>query len=177
MIYLVKIDLNLKRQVLEMILDGEKLATCFQCGMCNDVCPVSQRWGSRYNPRDLVLFSSLGYTEALVTAVKRDPFILWGCTGCDTCDEYCPAEIPITEIINLLKNAVVPMGITPEFFPSSSQTIMENGVAIPMMAAIEKRRDQLGLEKAPNAPKEEVEKLLKAVGLPEILEKAKGGSA
>lgn len=172
---MVKINLNLKRQVLEMILGGEKLATCFQCGKCNDVCPVSQRWGSRYNPRDLVLFSSLGYEEALITAVKRDPFILWGCTSCDTCDEMCPAEIPITEIINLLKNAVVPLGITPEFFPQSAQAIMEHGVSIPLMSAIEKRRTGLGLEAPPKAPKEEVEKLMKATGMDEILEKAKGG--
>ena len=173
---MVKIDLNLKRQILEMILDGEKLATCFQCGICNDVCPISQRWGSRYNPRDLVLFSSLGYKEALVAAVQRDPFILWGCTACDTCDEKCPAEIPITEIINLLKNAVVPAGLVPEFYPKSSQTIMEEGVAIPLMSAIEKRRTNLGLDAPPQAPKEEVKAIMEATGMGEVLKKALGGN-
>ncbi len=170
---MVKINLNLKRQILEMILDGSKLATCFQCGKCNDVCPISQRWGSRYNPRDLVLFSSLGYEEALITAIKRDPFILWGCTACDTCDEMCPAEIPISEIINLLKNAVVPLGLTPDFYPQSSKVIMENGVSIPMMSAIEKRREGLGLKETPRIPIDEVETLMKATKMPELFQKIK----
>jgi heterodisulfide reductase subunit C2 len=173
---MVKSNLNFKRAVLEMVLGGEKLKTCFQCGKCNDVCPVSQRWGSRYNPRDLVLFSSLGYQEALVQAVQRDPFLLWGCTACETCDEKCPAEIPITDIITVLKNAVVPLGLTPKFYPEAEKVIMDNGVAVPSMSAIEKRRTKMGLPTTPPDPsKEEVQTIMKKLGIPEILEKAGGG--
>ena len=114
---MVKIDLNIKRAVLDLMMGGDKLSYCFQCGKCNSVCPINQRWGSRYNPRDLVLFSALGYKEALFSAIARDPFVLWGCTACETCDEMCPAEIPITEIICFLKNAASAAGAVPGLWP------------------------------------------------------------
>ena len=169
---MVKANLNFKRAVMDKIIGGTKLATCFQCGKCNDVCPVSARWGSRYNPRDLVLFSSLGYQDALVAAVKRDPFVLWGCTACETCDEMCPSEIPITDIITMLKNAVVPAGLCPDFYPQSVQAIITVGKALPLMEAVAKRRTDMGLPDIPKMPQEEVEAILKATGMPEILEKA-----
>ncbi len=168
---MVAIDLNVKRAVLDMMMGGEKLSYCFQCGKCNDVCPISARWGSRYNPRDLVLFSALGYKDALVTAVVRDPFILWGCTTCETCDENCPAEIPITDIINLLKNLSVSLGVSPDFYPDSSRTIMENGMAIPVQPAITKRREKLGVGEAPKIPVDDVRTIMEATGAAALVAK------
>ncbi|MHA1519061.1 MAG: 4Fe-4S dicluster domain-containing protein [Promethearchaeota archaeon] len=168
---MVKVDLNLKRAVLDMMMGGDKLSYCFQCGKCNDVCPVSQRWGSRYNPRDIVLFSALGFKEALVTAVVRDPFILWGCTTCETCDESCPAEIPITDIISLLKNVSVSLGVSPEFYPSSTRAVLDCGMAIPVQPAVEKRRVGLGIGPAPHVPAEEIRKLMLATGVDKLVQK------
>ncbi len=168
---MVNIDLNFKRSVLDMMMGQEKLSYCFQCGKCNDVCPVSQRWGSRYNPRDLVLFSALGYKDALVSAVVKDPFALWGCTTCETCDEKCPAEIPITDIICSLKNLAVSLGACPDFYIDSSKTIKESGMSIPLQGAIERRREQLGVGKAPNVPADEIGKLIEKTGLNAVLEK------
>ncbi len=168
---MVNIDLHLKRAVLDLMIGGEKISYCFQCGKCNDVCPVHHRWGSRYNPRDLVLFSALGYKDALFAAVGRDPFILWGCTACETCDEMCPSEIPITEIICLLKNAAVAAGATPEFYPESARTIRDNGMAIPVQPAINKRREKLGIGLPPNIPVEEVKIIMEATGINKVLVK------
>ena len=168
---MVDIDLNFKRHILDIMLGEDKLAYCFQCGKCNDVCPVSMRWGSRYNPRDLVLFSALGYKDALVAAVVRDDFVLWGCTDCETCDEKCPAEIPITDIICDLKNLAVSLGACPDFYKDSSQVILDTGVSIPSQAAIEKRREQLGVGAAPKVPVEDVQTILKEIGLDKIIAK------
>jgi heterodisulfide reductase subunit C len=165
------VDLNFKRSVLDLMLGGEKLSYCFQCGKCADVCPVSQRWGSRYNPRDLVLFSALGFKDALFAAVARDPFVLWGCTACETCDEKCPAEIPITDIICMVKNAAVAAGATPPFYPESAKTIMENGMAIPVQDAIVKRREKLGIGTGPAIPTDEVKTIMKALGIEKLLPK------
>ena len=160
-----KIDLNFKRAVLDMMLGGDKLSYCYQCGKCNDVCPVSQRWGSRYNPRDVVLFSALGYKEALVAALQRDPFILWACATCETCDESCPSEIPITDIITVLKNVAVEAGLTPDYYPDSAKTTMENGMVIPPQPAIAKRRDKLGVGPAPKIPVDEIQAIMKATNI------------
>jgi len=166
-----KIDLNLKRTVLDMMMGGDKLSYCFQCGVCNDVCPISARWGSRYNPRDIVLFAALGYKEALVAAVIRDPFIIWGCATCDTCDESCPSEIPITDIISILKNLAVGAGLTPNYYPDSAKTTMEFGMVIPVQPAITKRREKLGLAVAPRIPVEEVQTIMKATGIEKVFRK------
>ncbi len=177
-INMVNIDLNLKRSVMDLLMGGDKLSFCMQCGKCNDVCPVCQRHGSRYNPRDLVLFSALGYKEALFAAVGRDPFVLWGCTACETCDELCPAEIPITEIICVLKNAAVAAGATPEFYPESCRTIRDNGMAIPVQVAINKRRETLGLGLPPSIPVDEVKTIMNLTGISKIIkEKEEGESA
>jgi heterodisulfide reductase subunit C2 len=174
---MVKIDLNIKRAVLDMMMGGDKLSYCFQCGKCNDNCPVSQRWGSRYNPRDLVLFSALGYKDALVAAVVKDPFVLWGCAACETCDEVCPAEIPITDIICVLKNLSTSLGVTPDFYPNSAKTIMDNGMAIPVQDAIVKRREKLGVGAAPKIPADEIKTLMGATGIEKLFKKEEGGTA
>lgn len=168
---MVKVDANLKRAVLDLMMGGDKLSYCFQCGKCNDVCPISQRWGSRYNPRDLVLFSALGFKEALVNAVVKDPFVLWGCTTCETCDEKCPAEIPITDIISLLKNVSVSLGVTPEFYPESTRTIFDCGMSIPVQAAVEKRREKLGIGFAPEIPADEIKKIMQTTGIEKLVKK------
>ncbi|UYP45356.1 H(2):CoB-CoM heterodisulfide,ferredoxin reductase subunit C [Candidatus Lokiarchaeum ossiferum] len=174
---MVKADLNLKRAVLDLMMGGDKLSYCMQCGVCNDVCPISQQHGSRYNPRDLVLFSALGYKEALFAAVGRDPFALWGCTACETCDEMCPAEIPITEIICVLKNAACAAGATPEFYPQSCRTIRDNGMAIPVQPAINKRREKLGIGLPPAIPVDEVKAIMAATGIENTIKEKEEGSA
>jgi heterodisulfide reductase subunit C len=176
----MQIDLNFKRQVLDLMVGGQDISYCYQCGFCNTVCPVHQRVGSRYNPRDLVLFSLLGYKNTIIN--HPDPITLWGCTACETCDEACPSEIPIVDLINLLKNISSAAGKAPGYYGTQTETIMENGKAIPVQAAIEKRREQLGLGPAPTIPAEEIKTLMAECGVPELLEKmpkagaAKGGN-
>ena len=47
----------------------------------------------------------------------------------------------------------------------------DTGVSIPSQAAIEKRREQLGVGAAPNVPVEDVQTILKEIGLDKIIAK------
>jgi heterodisulfide reductase subunit C len=171
----MKVDLNFKRQVLDLMIGGKDISYCYQCGYCNTNCPVHQRVGSRYNPRDLVLFSLMGYKDAILN--HPDPLALWGCTNCETCDEICPSEIPITDIINYLKNLSVEKGKAPDYYPNLMKTITENGKAIPVQSAIEKRREKLGLAPASKVSVDEVKVIMEATNVPKLAAKfVKGGN-
>lgn len=159
----MKVDLAFKRRILDILVGGEKIAYCAQCGICNDACPISHRTGSRYNPKDIVLFSAMGFRDALVN--HPDIFKIWGCTGCESCDEACPHQIPITDLILEVKNEMCKEGKCPPFFKDSTKTVMEHGMSIPIQAAINRRRDQMGLKPAPEGPKEDMKVLFESLGL------------
>jgi heterodisulfide reductase subunit C len=118
----------------------------------------------------------MGYKDAILN--HPDQMALWGCTACDTCDEVCPGEIPITEIIDLLKNYAVAAGKAPAYYPNTAKTIMDNGMAVPVQAAIEKRREKLGIPAAPKIPVDDVKVIMEICGIPALIDKCKpGGSA
>ncbi len=162
------IDFNFRNQIISSHI-GNTLAYCYQCATCSGACPVAQVTSGRYNPRRLILDSLLGLKEKIFG--KDHAFEIWGCTVCDTCDEVCPQKVDLTEIFVLLKNLSIEKGEAPEYYTTQAKTIFENGKAIPMQTAIERRRNELKLPavQAPNV--EEVKKLLSATKLSEKLPK------
>ncbi|MFX0071451.1 MAG: 4Fe-4S dicluster domain-containing protein [Candidatus Hermodarchaeota archaeon] len=160
------IDFEFRNEIIKSDI-GSTLAYCYQCATCSGACPVAQVTEGRYNPRRLILDALLGLKEKIFG--PENAFSIWGCTVCDTCDEVCPQKVELTEIFTILKNKSIERGEGPDYYTTQANTILENGKAIPMQAAIERRREQLGLPKimAPNV--EEVKKLLEATKLPEKL--------
>lgn len=160
------LDFDFRNQIIGSEL-GDTLAYCYQCATCSGACPVAQVTGGRYNPRRLILDSLLGLKEKIF----EDPFNIWGCTVCDTCDEVCPQKVELTEIFVILKNMSIERGEAPEHYTMQAKTVLESGKAIPMQSAIERRRDQLGLPKVMEPDVEEVQKLLELTHLPGKLPK------
>jgi len=62
-------------------------------------------------------------------------------------------------------------GEGPEYYTIQASTILENGKAIPMQPAIERRREQLNLPPITPPNVEEVQKLLEATRLAEKIKK------
>ncbi len=165
---MVMIDYELKKKVMDANIH-DALKYCYQCNRCTDVCPVADLAPNRYNPRNLILNSFLGLKEKIFG--RENAFSIWGCTVCDTCDEVCPQKVELTEIFTILKNMSVERGEAPDYYTIQASTILENGKAIPMQPAIERRRDQLGLPKVMSPDVNEVKKLLKATKLADKLKK------
>ena len=141
----------------------------FTDAKCSGACPVAQVTQGRYNPRRLILDALLGLKEKIFG--KENAFNIWGCTVCDTCDEVCPQKVELTEIFTILKNKSIEKGEGPEYYITQASTIFENGKAIPMQSAIERRREQLGLPKILVPDVGELQELLKATKFNEKLPK------
>jgi len=79
--------------VLEHILDDEKLKYCFECGICTASCPMTELVPNAYNPR--VLLEKIYHTpkEAL-----KDP-ALWLCAWCYRCYRRCPQKVKLPEVL------------------------------------------------------------------------------
>jgi len=162
------IDFEFRNEIIKSDI-GSTLAYCYQCATCSGACPVAQVTEGRYNPRRLILDSLLGLKEKIFG--PDNVFGLWGCTMCDTCDEVCPQKVELTEIFTILKNKSVEKGEAPEHYTGQASMILENGKAIPMQPAIERRREQLGLPAVMSPDIDEVKKLLEATNLPAKLPK------
>lgn len=152
------IDFEFRNQIIHSDI-GSTLAYCYQCATCSGACPVAQVTQGRYNPRRLILDALLGLKERIFG--KENAFNIWGCTVCDTCDEVCPQKVELTEIFTILKNKSIEKGEGPEYYTAQATAIFENGKAIPMQSAIERRREQLGLPKILDPDVNEVQELLK----------------
>jgi heterodisulfide reductase subunit C len=165
---MVMIDYELKKKVMDAHIH-DTLKYCYQCNRCTDVCPVADIAPNRYNPRNIILNSFLGFKGNILGV--GDNFNLWGCTMCDTCDEVCPQKIELTEIFIVLKNMAIKRKEGPDYYTTQASTIFDNGKAIPPQPAIERRREQMGLPKIEPPNIEEVQKILKQTKLNTIISK------
>lgn len=134
------------------------LAGCYQCSTCTGGCPVALLTNGKYNPRKIIEQSILGLREKLV---ESDDANLWLCSTCQKCVELCPQLVELTEIFTLIKNECFERGKAPEGFLLQAKSVFDNGLAIPFMPAILKRREQLGLPEVKVAPVDEIQTLLK----------------
>lgn len=163
----VTIDFEFRNKLLQSH-GALSLSYCYQCGTCSGGCPTAKETGGKYNPRRIIERSLLGMRDKLI----NDP-VLWQCTACDTCDESCPQNVQLTEIFNVLKNLAVKEGFVPDAYKAQSTSVWENGVSVPYMDAIVRRRKELGLENdlAENIviPLEELQGLMAESGLKAIV--------
>ena len=75
------------------MLEEKDVLLCYQCATCTGSCPVA-RFDSKYNPRLTILKIARGEEEKVINSET-----LWWCTTCFTCQERCPQDIKITEVI------------------------------------------------------------------------------
>nr|MDO8087095.1 4Fe-4S dicluster domain-containing protein [Candidatus Sigynarchaeum springense]MDO8116208.1 4Fe-4S dicluster domain-containing protein [Candidatus Sigynarchaeota archaeon] len=169
------IDFDFRNKLLKMH-GALSLTYCYQCGTCSGGCPVAKETNGKYNPRRIIEKSLLGMKDKLV----KDP-VLWFCTLCDTCDESCPQHVELTEIFYVLKNLAVKEGFVPDAYKAQSMAVFDNGVAVPYMAPMIRARKELGLEQNLEEniviPVKELQTLMEATGMKEIVEKFKAEKA
>ena len=85
------------KELLEHLLDAEKLKNCFECGICTSSCPMVELFPKHYNPRILLEKMFLMPDEALKSEA------LWLCAWCYECAKHCPQKLKLPEIFLSLR--------------------------------------------------------------------------
>jgi len=121
---------------------------CYTCGTCTAGCPV-HRVTKEYDPLKIMRMLVLGLREELL---KGD--MIWLCSDCYTCQENCPMEVKITDIINHLKNLAtreknVPLGVS-----TQKKLLKEQGKIYIIDEFDNKKRAKVGLPALPELAEE-----------------------
>jgi heterodisulfide reductase subunit C len=149
------------RRTLGLILEGDGVSFCYQCGACVGDCP-SARFSAEFNPRGIMLKVLYGMQEELMGPSSP----IWQCSNCFTCFDRCPQEVKPVEVIVAIKNLMAQRGIVPEGVDGLAQGVLTTGRSARRTAATDKRRAELGLPPLEDVPVGELQALV-AGGDPE----------
>lgn len=123
-----------KRDVSDQLPGADTFVHCFGCQTCTTVCPVVMNYE---NPQEVVgllphqIMNCLGLG---LTEMATGPQMLWDCLTCYQCQEHCPQNVKVTEVLyglkNLsIKNACMPAKEEAEISGSASMPIEEDVTA------------------------------------------------
>ncbi|UCC32838.1 MAG: 4Fe-4S dicluster domain-containing protein [Candidatus Bathyarchaeota archaeon] len=148
-----KLDPKFKYEV-KKTPGGHNIMRCFQCGTCNVGCPVREI-EAKYNPRKIIRMTVLGMRERVLSSD-----FIWLCSECYTCQERCPQDVRIPEVMTALKNLAVKEDRIHRSFAKRMEIIQTHGTLYPLSQFDNTKREELGLPQIPSENKE-VQELLK----------------
>ncbi len=105
---------------------GSLIHKCIQCGTCSGSCPLSNKMD--HAPRELFALIRDGEMGDVLSSDTP-----WYCVSCYKCTVRCPKEIPVTDIMYLLKQLIRRYGAVasehkmPDMYTAFSQNIKSDG--------------------------------------------------
>ncbi|HMK34266.1 MAG TPA: (Fe-S)-binding protein [Desulfomonilaceae bacterium] len=84
---------------------GDAFKRCFQCGLCDTVCPWNRV--RTFSMRKLVREATFGLTE-----IESED--IWRCTTCGRCPQQCPRDVKQIESGVSLRRVATEYGVFPE---------------------------------------------------------------
>ncbi|WP_407355460.1 CoB--CoM heterodisulfide reductase subunit C [Methanolobus sp. WCC5] len=139
---------------------------CMQCGVCSSSCPSGRH--TSLNIRKLVKIA--GRKSAILSNEE-----LWMCTTCYNCQERCPRNIPIVDILLDIRATAVHQGIIHPEHREVCTMLLKYGHAVPINEENRKIRTYLGMEELPETVQkykeglEEVKELLRSCGFETVI--------
>jgi Fe-S oxidoreductase len=111
------------KEISEVIKEsgGEAFKYCYQCGLCDTVCPWNRV--RTFSMRKIVRQAAFGLTE-----IESDD--MWLCSTCGRCPELCPRGVKIIECGVSLRRIATEYGIFPgsaEPVPAISESLKAEG--------------------------------------------------
>ncbi len=115
---------------------GEKISLCFACDTCTLSCPVRIH-EEAYHPRTMIRLILLGAREEVLS----DPMI-WLCASCFQCQERCPQDVGVTDLINAVKNIACREGYIPKGLRTQIELLAKHGRLLEIGDFENKKRDK-----------------------------------
>jgi ferredoxin len=83
------------------------ISHCHGCASCSSACKVAIFGGleDRLTPRAILYKAIIGERETLLSSA-----FIWLCSGCRRCEEACPQQVKISEVIRALRRFSFEMG-------------------------------------------------------------------
>ena len=146
------------------LFNKEDLFECYQCARCTGSCPAAMVLKS-YGPRETLLRCLNLGQEAVINDER-----VWYCTTCQVCEDRCPQEINISELLTAIFNLAAQRGNLPEKIKFSVDMIAKTGRSLIVNEKVMKDRKKLALPALEPLNLEEIEVILKKTGLNEVIE-------
>jgi heterodisulfide reductase subunit C2 len=118
---------------------GEHILRCFACGTCTASCPVREVT-DRYNPRRIIHMAILGLRDQVLSSD-----FVWLCSTCYACQERCPQDVRITDLMHAIKNVAVRSGHIHPSFRTQVSLLRKHGRLYDITPLENERRDDQGL--------------------------------
>lgn len=115
---------------------------CIQCGNCTGSCPAGRR--TSLITRMIIRMIQLGMRDDVLRSED-----LWACTTCYTCQERCPRQIVITDIIKAARNIAFEEGFAKKRHIAVAGNLVNTGHSIPVNDEVKRVRIELGLSEIP----------------------------
>jgi len=95
------------KEIIELVHEngGEAFSRCFQCGLCDVVCPWNRV--RQFSMRKIVRQAALGLTE-----IESED--IWLCTTCGRCPQHCPRDVNQIESGVSLRRIAAEYGVFPK---------------------------------------------------------------
>ncbi len=95
------------KEIIDVIKEsgGEAFKRCFQCGLCDTVCPWNRV--ATFSMRKLVREATFGLTE-----IESED--IWRCTTCGKCPQQCPRDVKQIESGLALRRIANEYGVFPD---------------------------------------------------------------
>lgn len=145
------------RDELGLVLEGDGVNYCYQCGACVGDCPTA-RFSEDFNPRQIMLAVLYGMEDEVVGPESK----VWQCSNCFTCFDRCPQDVKPIEVIIALKNLMGERGIVPKGVDKLVDGLLQTGRSAKVTTATHRRRQELGLPPLPELDVKPMLKLLEA---------------
>jgi len=158
----VDVDSEFKYEIANQV-GGEGLLRCLKCGACSGGCPVGSVID--YRPRKVLGNVLLGLKDEVLSSDQ-----IWLCAACFTCEERCVQQVNFTDVVTVLRNMASKDGHAAPGYVKMAEMVMNNGRVSARTGLVDKMREQLGLPVLQEPDIKQLQKIMQAAGLNEVLE-------